>query len=142
MKKNIYICVCVCVCVCVCICAKLLQLCPTLCDSMDYSPPGSSVHGILQTRILEQTAMPSSYIYMCVCVCVCMCVYKTESLCCTYMKESESESHSVVSNSLRLLDSIVQGILQARILKQYIYCCMYIYMHVCVCIHTYIYIYI
>ena len=25
--------------------AKLLQLCPTLCDPMDYSPPGSSVHG-------------------------------------------------------------------------------------------------
>ena len=33
--------------------AKSLQLCPTLCDSMDYSPPGFSVHGILQARILE-----------------------------------------------------------------------------------------
>ena len=32
-----------------------LQLCPTLCDPMDYSPPGSSVHGILQLRILEWT---------------------------------------------------------------------------------------
>ena len=31
--------------------AKLLQLCPTLCDPMDCSPPGSSVHGILQPRI-------------------------------------------------------------------------------------------
>ena len=29
------------------------QLCLTLCDPMDYSPPGSSVPGILQTRILE-----------------------------------------------------------------------------------------
>ena len=29
-----------------------LQLCPTLCNPMDYSPPGSSVHGILQARIL------------------------------------------------------------------------------------------
>ena len=27
-------------------CAKLLQLCPTLCDPVDCSPPGSSVHGI------------------------------------------------------------------------------------------------
>ena len=27
--------------------------CPTLCDPIDYSPPGSSVHGILQARILE-----------------------------------------------------------------------------------------
>ena len=32
--------------------AKLLVLCPTLCDPMDLSPPGSSVHGILQARIL------------------------------------------------------------------------------------------
>ena len=29
------------------------QLCPTLCDPMNYSLPGSSVHGILQARILE-----------------------------------------------------------------------------------------
>ena len=32
--------------------AKLLQSCPTLCDPMDCSPPGSSVHGISQARIL------------------------------------------------------------------------------------------
>ena len=36
------------------------QLCLTLCDPMDCSPPGSSVHGILQARILEWVAMPSS----------------------------------------------------------------------------------
>ena len=36
------------------------QLCPTLWDPMDYSPPGSSIHGILQARILEWLAMPSS----------------------------------------------------------------------------------
>ena len=29
------------------------QLCPTLCNPMDYSPPGSSVHGVFQARILE-----------------------------------------------------------------------------------------
>ena len=40
--------------------AKSLQLCPTLCDLMDCSPSGSSAHGILQARILEQVAMPSS----------------------------------------------------------------------------------
>ena len=32
-----------------CTSAKLLQSCPTLCDPMDCSPPGSAVHGILQT---------------------------------------------------------------------------------------------
>ena len=36
------------------------QLCLTLCDPMDYSPPGSSVHGILQARILEWIAIPFS----------------------------------------------------------------------------------
>ena len=39
---------------------KSIQLCPTLCDPVDHSPPGSSVHGILQARILEWVAMPSS----------------------------------------------------------------------------------
>ena len=43
---------------CACVCAKSLQLCPTLCDPTDCSPPGSSVHGILQARILEWTGLP------------------------------------------------------------------------------------
>ena len=34
------------------------QSCPTLCDLTDYSPPGSSVLGILQARILEWVAIP------------------------------------------------------------------------------------
>ena len=38
---------------------KLLS-CPTLCDPVDYSPPGSSVHGILQARILEWVAISFS----------------------------------------------------------------------------------
>ena len=40
--------------------AKLLQLCLILCNTVDCSPPGSSVHGILQARILEWVAMPFS----------------------------------------------------------------------------------
>ena len=36
------------------------QSCPTLCDPMDYSPPGSSVHGILQARIVEWVAISPS----------------------------------------------------------------------------------
>ena len=36
-----------------CVHAKSFQLCLTLCDAVDNSPPGSSVHGILQARILE-----------------------------------------------------------------------------------------
>ena len=40
--------------------AKSLQSCPTLCNPMDCSPPGSSVHGILQARILEWVTMLST----------------------------------------------------------------------------------
>ena len=36
------------------------QLCPTLCDPMDCSPPGSSVHGLLQARVLEWGAISFS----------------------------------------------------------------------------------
>ena len=39
---------------------KSLQSCPTLCDPIDGSPPGSSVPGILQARILEWVAISSS----------------------------------------------------------------------------------
>ena len=43
------------------VCAKSLQLfCLTLCDPMDWSRPGSSIHGILQARILEWVAFPFS----------------------------------------------------------------------------------
>ena len=38
--------------------AKSLQACTTLCDPMDSSPPGSSVHGILQARTLEWLPFP------------------------------------------------------------------------------------
>ena len=45
-SRNVYVCV------------LLAQLCPALCDPMDYSPLGSSVHGISQGRILEWVAIP------------------------------------------------------------------------------------
>ena len=37
--------------------SEVVQLCPTLCDPVDYSPAGSSVRGILQARILEWVAI-------------------------------------------------------------------------------------
>ena len=52
--------VCVCVCVCMCVCVLVTQSCLILCNPMDCSPPGSSVHGILQARILEWAAISSS----------------------------------------------------------------------------------
>ena len=55
-----------------------IQSCLTLCDPMDRSSPGSSVHGIIQAKILEWVAISFSihaYLHTCVCVCVCVCVY-------------------------------------------------------------------
>ena len=43
-----------------CFCCSVAQSCPTFCNPMDYSSPGSSVHGILQARILEWVAIPFS----------------------------------------------------------------------------------
>ena len=43
-----------------CCCCLVAKLCLTLCDLMDCSPPGSSVHGILQARILERVAISFS----------------------------------------------------------------------------------
>ena len=40
------------------VCVLVSLLCLTLCDPMDSSPPGSSVHGILQARMLEWVAIP------------------------------------------------------------------------------------
>ena len=45
---------------CLWACVLVTQSSPTLCDHMDCSPPGSSVHGILQARILEPVAIPFS----------------------------------------------------------------------------------
>ena len=43
----------------VCLCVLVTQSWPTLCNHMDYNPPGSFVHGILQARILEWEPFPS-----------------------------------------------------------------------------------
>ena len=77
--------------------AKSLQLCPTLCDPIDGSPPGSPVPGILQARILEWVAI-------------------------SFSSASESE---VTQSCLTLRDpmdcslpgSSIHGIFQARVVK-------------------------
>ena len=42
------------------VCVLVAQSCPTLCNPMDCSSPGSSAHGILQVRILEWVVIPFS----------------------------------------------------------------------------------
>ena len=43
--------------------SEVAQLCPTLSDPMDWSPPGSSVHGIFQARVREWSAIAFSAHY-------------------------------------------------------------------------------
>ena len=76
--------------------AKSLQSCPTLCDPIDGSPPGSLIPGILQARTLEWVA-----------------ILKVKS-------ESEvTESCPTLSNPMdcSLPDSSIHGIFQARVLE-------------------------
>ena len=60
LQVRVYICVCVCVCVYAATAAKSLQSCLTLCNPIDCSFPGSSVHGVFQARVLEWGAIAFS----------------------------------------------------------------------------------
>ena len=84
--------------------AKSLQSCPTLCDPIDSSPPGSSVPGILQARILERVAISFSN------------AWKWK------VKAAAAKSFQPCPTLCDLIDgsplgSSIPGILQARILE-------------------------
>ena len=119
--------------------AKPLQLCLTFCNSVDCNLPGSSVHGILQARILEWVAMPFSrgssqprdWIH---CL-LCLLHWQMHSLQLSHqgiphssfssVQFSSVQFSSVAQSCLTLCDpmdyslprSSVHGILQARILE-------------------------
>ena len=44
--------------------SEVAQSCPTLSDPMDYSPPGSSIHGVFQARVLEWGAIDAELILL------------------------------------------------------------------------------
>ena len=48
--------------------AKSLQSCPTLCNPMDCSPPGSSIHGLFQARVLEWSAIVAKTVKKKICL--------------------------------------------------------------------------
>ena len=87
--------------------AKLLQSCPTLCDPIDSSPPGSTVPGILQARTLESgknTGVGCHFLLQCMKV-------KSES--------EDTQSCSTLRDPMdcSLPGFSVHGILQARVLE-------------------------
>ena len=81
--------------------AKSLQSCPTLCDPIDSSPPGSPIPGILQARTLEWVAISFSN------------AWKWK------VKSEVTQSCPTLSNPMdcSLPGSSVHGILQARVLE-------------------------
>ena len=103
--RNIYVCVCVCV--------QSLQSSLTLCDPMDYNLPSSTVHGILQARILEwvaisysrESSQTSGWIYTRTYIHTPLYVS---------MKVKVAQSCPTLFNPM---DYTVHGILQARILE-------------------------
>ena len=129
--KNAVLCVFVDLCV---------QSCLTLCNPMDYSPPGSSVHGIFKARILEQVAIsfpgdfPNPGMEL---LSTCLLHWQVDSLKLSHLerpgfvqilifdektRKYERVSHPVISKSLHLNDcsqpvSCIHGILWARTLK-------------------------
>ena len=60
LEMQVDVCTQVHMCIYIYICAESLWLCPTLCNPRDCGPPGSSVHGSLQARILEWVAVSFS----------------------------------------------------------------------------------
>ena len=68
--------------------SQVTQSCPTLCNPVDCSPPGSSIHGVLQARILEWVAISfsniSPYIFL---ICALTC-NKYENISCSVVSDS------------------------------------------------------
>ena len=101
--------------------AKSLQSCPTLCDPIDGSPPGSPVPGILRARTLEWVAI-SFFNAM-----------KVKS-------ESEvAQSCPTLSMDCSLPDSSIHGIFQERVLEWGATAFSYIYTHMCMQLYVSMY---
>ena len=113
--------------------AKWLQSCPTLCDPIDGSPPGSPVPGILQARTLEWVAISFSNAWK----------QKVKVKLLSHVRLSDPMDCSPPGSS-------IHGIFQARVLEWGAIAFsihIYIYIHACIymchCrLHIYIYIYI
>ena len=93
-----------------CMHAKLLQLCPTLCNPVDCSPPGPSVHGILQERILEWDVISSFRGYSppryWTCVLLCPLNWQAGSLLVGPTGKTKAKKYSTVIHSLEKLKSM------------------------------------
>ena len=111
------------------------QSCPTFCNPMDCSPRGSSVHGILQARILEWKAIPF------------LSRISSQPMDQTHVSFTTSrfftvwatrEAHVCMCVWVHMCTYIL--ILHIRIRSIYMCVCIYIYPHIYMCVCVYIYI--
>ena len=83
---------------------SVTQSCPALCDPMDYSPPGSSVLGIFQTRVLERVVISSSRGSSRpkdqTCVSCVSCIWQEDSLPLSHVGSPQSHRHLFINSVL------------------------------------------
>ena len=109
---------------------SVAQSCLTLCDTMDCSLPGSSVHGVLQARILEwvtiSSSRKSSWLRHWTCISCVSCIGRWNLYHCTTWEAPRSINvkHKLLSHvwlydpmNCSPPDSYVHGVLQTRILQ-------------------------
>ena len=112
-------------CVCVCVYVLVTQSCPTLCDPMDCSPPGFSVHGILQARILEWIATPFSrgtsqpsnqnlVSYMAGKFFTVWATGKSSMLCSCYLRAIPGSYHQLLAHSMSWVRAVGKGVGSSR----------------------------
>ena len=112
-----------------CLWLKITQLCLTICNPMDCSPPDSSVHGILQARILEWVAIPFSRI----------CLYIFSKYLFGHKVPSGFSIRWYEKTQIKFLANPIQYIWRSKWQPYIVYGCMatiYVYIY----IHIYIYI--
>ena len=80
------------------LCAQQLQSCPTLHDPMDCSPPGSSVHGILQARIREWPRVMEIKVKINKCDLIKLKIFRTMKETISKVKRQPSEWEKIVAN--------------------------------------------
>ena len=119
---------------------KSLQSCPTLCDPMDCSPPGFSVHGILQARTLEWVAISFSNARK--------WKVKVKSFSCVQLLATPRTAAYQALPSMGFSGQqywsgvpLPSPIYVYTHIYTYVYSHIYGYIHRCICIHTYVYIY-
>ena len=86
--------------------SEVAQLCPTLCDPVDCSPTGSSVHGILQARIMEWVAISLRLLIFLLAILIPACASSSPAFLMMYSAYKLNKRVSLVAQRLKCLPAI------------------------------------